>query len=105
VQVRRGKIRKAKSQDETWLGRNKKGNETGPEKEEESEREGCAAAQPGGKAYRCHIEKNKLLNAFLFQTLLKEILHILTSVKLLMFIQDDLGKAVVKEYTLFTVTK
>lgn len=96
MQVCRGKIRKAKLQNKTWLGRNRKGNETAPY-QEEGEGKGCATAQPGGKAFRCTTEQTKTLNAFLFQPSLKEILCILTSAKLLRFVKGDLGKAAIRE--------
>lgn len=106
MQICRGKIRKAKLQYKIWLGRNRKGNDIAPWEEKQGEGQGCATAQWEVTAFRCTTEINQNVKwFFFFQPSPKEMLCIFTSAKLMMFIKGDLGKAVVTEYTLFTVTK
>lgn len=64
MQICRGKIRKAKLQNETWLGRNRKGNDTAPWAEEQGEGQGCATAQREGTAFRCTTEINQNVKYF-----------------------------------------
>lgn len=86
------------------LSQEQKRKQTALEEEEDGEGKGCTAAQWGEKAFSHTSEINQSAKSFSVSAFIKEILYILTSAKLLMFVKRDLSKAV-RVYTWFIVTK